>query len=451
MIVSTKHQRRENMGSNCSYHKNTMNCFHYLLLLHLTTCVEAITMTPQQRVYQHVQQNANLTFRPPSGILKYKYLVPAGPYEQMWDWDSLFMGVAMFPFGSGPYLEGAMANFLDHTNETNGHVEGCLLPSGGTGTIFHAKPIVIQGAWLASKQSSTIDFQKFSTKMKALLAYWSSKERTDHRTGLPKWYNQLESGQDNLVLSTCASNRSKCWVPELHEMVLVSADVATFLYREYQAYSAFNLKWAKRFKNNTKEHVEYLSEVKRANQMAIAIKKSINQYLWNDELGYYIALNTSDAAINTGNTEIKAKTDVMGFPLWAGIPTSLQAKTLRSHLLSSDMFSKWGIRSTSSNNKRYNNLNEIVPYSNWQGPVWVNANAVISFGLTKYGYMEDSIEIANRVVQTLSNDLLRDNTWHEGYDSENGTGLAANGFLSWDTLVATWPENIVKRVDPFEI
>ena len=33
------------------------------------------SITPSQQVYNHVQKSANLTFRPPSGILKYKYLV----------------------------------------------------------------------------------------------------------------------------------------------------------------------------------------------------------------------------------------------------------------------------------------------------------------------------------------------------------------------------------------
>ena len=56
---------------------------------------QSIRMTPQQMVYSHVQQSAHLTFREPAGVLKFKYLVPAGPYNQMWDWDSLFMGVAM--------------------------------------------------------------------------------------------------------------------------------------------------------------------------------------------------------------------------------------------------------------------------------------------------------------------------------------------------------------------
>ena len=36
-------------------------------------------------VQKHVAANANATFRPPSGSLRYPYLVPAGPYNEMWD------------------------------------------------------------------------------------------------------------------------------------------------------------------------------------------------------------------------------------------------------------------------------------------------------------------------------------------------------------------------------
>ena len=81
----------------------------------------------------------------------------------------------------------------------------------------------------------------------------------------------------------------------------------------------------------------------------------------------------------------------------------------------------------------------------------MNANAVLSFGLNQYGYYKNASTIATRVVEVLARDLNRDGTWHEGYDSETGVGLAADGFLSWDTLVATWPEHIEKKTDPFEL
>ena len=56
---------------------------------------------------------------------------------------------------------------------------------------------------------------------------------------------QLESGQDNLVLSTCPSVRSPdCWNETLHANAIASADVMAFLYREFTAFSKFSVAWA---------------------------------------------------------------------------------------------------------------------------------------------------------------------------------------------------------------
>jgi hypothetical protein len=37
-------------------------------------------------VQAHVKSSAPQTFREPSGALQFPYLVPAGPYEECWDW-----------------------------------------------------------------------------------------------------------------------------------------------------------------------------------------------------------------------------------------------------------------------------------------------------------------------------------------------------------------------------
>ena len=54
------------------------------------------------------------------------------------------------------------------------------------------------------------------------------------------------------------------------------------------------------------------------------------------------------------------------------------------------MLSDWGVRSTSSADPRYTNADIIVPYSNWAGPIWVNANAVLSYGLLRYNYTREA-------------------------------------------------------------
>ena len=42
---------------------------------------------------------------------------------------------------------GSMLNFLDKVDLETGEVQGCLKPSGATGSIYHAKPVIIQGEY----------------------------------------------------------------------------------------------------------------------------------------------------------------------------------------------------------------------------------------------------------------------------------------------------------------
>jgi alpha,alpha-trehalase len=233
----------------------------------------------QKMVHDHVQQQGNLTYKPASGELKFPYQVPGGFYDQLWDWDSMFMGVAMLEFGSAPYLEGSMKNFLDHTN-SSGYVEGCLLPTGGTGTIYHVKPVVIQGAWIAAKNTGNVaDFKPYRAQMEALLGYWD-RTRRDDATGLYVWFDQLESGEDNLVISTCHSVRSPCWDPAIHSLVIAAPDLMTFLYREHQAYALFLKAWSADSNIGEEERAELADAALRSRGRADDIKKALNDHLW---------------------------------------------------------------------------------------------------------------------------------------------------------------------------
>lgn len=71
-------------------------------------------------VYAYVAESASQTFREASGELPFPYLVPAGPYDEVWDWDSMFMGVALSQFGAIPYFQGTFLNFLYFTNTSTG-------------------------------------------------------------------------------------------------------------------------------------------------------------------------------------------------------------------------------------------------------------------------------------------------------------------------------------------
>ena len=180
------------------------------------------TTTPEEDlalVQEYLLGHANETFRPATGLLPYPYLVPSGPYEQCWDWDSVFTGVGLLDLGGAPYLAGSMKNFFHMTNLTTGEVTQCVDPTTRSPSCSssneseavgaHAKPLLIQGALFAARrQNDFAQFLPFQPQMEALLGYWE-RERVDPVTGaLFTWHDQMESGADNMPTSPCPTVRS---------------------------------------------------------------------------------------------------------------------------------------------------------------------------------------------------------------------------------------------------
>ena len=98
-------------------------------------------------------------------------------------------------------------------------------------------------------------------------------------------------------------------------------------------------------------------------------------------------------------------------------------------------------------------------YSNWRGPVWTNANALLLFGaratcgLPGVGLhvCDAVVAVAKNLTAALAADLRDTGTWHECLSSASGRGLAAPGFLSWDTIIATLLDDVTAGHDPFAL
>jgi alpha,alpha-trehalase len=436
-----------------------------LLLLSFSLSLSLAALAPSADtllVQTHVRDNANKTFREPSGFLKFPYLVPAGPYNEQWDWDSMFMGVALLDYGSLPYFVGTFHNFLSAVNLTNGDLPGCLTPNGPSATLYHAKPLIIQSALLAGRAAGDVkQFLIYAPAMRALLSYWNTSGiRRDSITGLPIWHDQLESGADNLVFSICPSSYSpECWV-DSDAFTLIASDAAVWLAREYQAYAAFITAW-ERLSPLGGGDEGYLFSADYKEEAAFALRESqrlsdaLNTYLYgcddsHNSLGcFYGALNASSRA------PIRSRTWTASLPVWANLASnkSVASSALMSTTLS-DLSSPFGLRSTSSSDPRYSNQNIINPYSEWRGPVWINAGYLFAISLSKGGsseFTKKAVLQADALVTTLANDLRLTSAWHESYDSETGNGLAAPGFLSWNTLGARIQDDVAKGIDPFLI
>ena len=105
---------------------------------------------------------------------------------------------------------------------------------------------------------------------------------------------------------------------------------------------------------------------------------------------------------------------------------------------------------------RYTNEDIIYPYSNWRGPVWVVANAMLAYGLLDHGMKESALDVAQRVTGAFANDLRITGTLHEAITSgantttgeEAGVGTGGADFISWNTLLYRLLPDIRQGVNP---
>jgi glycogen debranching enzyme len=93
---------------------------------------------------------------------------------------------------------------------------------------------------------------------------------------------------------------------------------------------------------------------------------------------------------------------------------------LAGTLLSSDMFTGWGIRTLSAAEQRYN------PMSYHNGSIWPHDNALIAYGLSLYGFREHALKIMQGMFDAgLFIDLQRLPELFCGFDRRRGEGPTA--------------------------
>jgi glycogen debranching enzyme len=125
------------------------------------------------------------------------------------------------------------------------------------------------------------------------------------------------------------------------------------------------------------------------------LKNKFNAAFWCEKLGTYgIALDGSKklccvAASNAGQL------------LFSGIVPVEKMASVSASLMSSDLFSGWGVRTLSRNCIRFN------PTSCHNGSVWPHDNAVIAFGLSRCGLKSESNTIFEGIFDAATRIALQ--------------------------------------------
>jgi alpha,alpha-trehalase len=362
------------------------------------------------------------TIRPASGYIRYPYLIPAGYYSQMWDWDGFFIGAhwANQSPDDAKYLRDWVLNFASSA-DAGGYVSGCITPAGPRPIFgkFAMKPFLAQGAVMAAEQLHDFEWIRPVFPAMVRIAAYRRKTQYDDRWGLWYWSNAMQSGADN---NPALSNEPK------DESAILAVDASVWAVREYRAMALI----ARRLGNSD------LAE--RYKDMADETRKAILKHLW-----------VKDEAIFLNRWRDNGKfIQVISWssfvPLADGMLSAKDAdRMIRQHLLNpAEMRSNFGFRSVAKSDPHYNNQAIINPYSNWQGPVWINANFLDWIALRRYGFTAESKGLAETLAAMLRRDIAQWGSMHEDYSAETGEGLAPTaaqspngkfaGFVGWNLL-----------------
>ncbi len=386
--------------------------------------------------------------KPPLGLLRHEYIVPDGPYFQLFDWDMYFMGAALSYDKVSKPIIGSIEDFLSFVDEFanwTGYTPREIAPDALWALPEMCKPFLAQAAarasltagdftWLLGSDappSNDANYTKlqhyerpdapprisYYRKLKDTLTFWESNRRAPD--GLFVWYNGVESGTDNSPAVSDAPSQTTEGV-----------DLQCYIYREYLALAFL----ARRLDN--KEDAE-LYEKK-----ALALKGLIEKLMWSEKDGTYWNIDS-----RTG-THLKIKAWTNFVPLWAQVATPAQAKRLiGEHLLNAaEFWSANGVRTLSKDEPLYD------PHAGyWRGPVWVLSNYLMMHGLLNYGYKPEAAELATKTERLLIEDFRKSGGMNENYDPETGAPDANGHFVSWNLLAEHMKEEAGSAPDPTAI
>ena len=123
---------------------------------------------------------------------------------------------------------------------------------------------------------------------------------------------------------------------------------------------------------------------------AATLRTAFNRDFWLPELGWYaIALDRDKRAVDSLTSNI-------GHCLWSGIIDPDRAPAVAARLLSPEMFSGWGVRTLATTMQRYN------PLSYHNGSVWPHDNAITAAGLMRYGFVEESSQVLDAILDAAA-------------------------------------------------
>ncbi len=370
----------------------------------------------------------------PKGFIKYPYLIPAGFYSQLWDWDAFFMANHFISKGQPEYMKNWVLTFSQGIDD-DGYVAGCMTSDGPRRAYsgkFAMKPFLSQGAYQYSKATGEWEWLRPIYKSLDNVLNYRRATQLDSVSGLYYWEIAMQSGADNNPALNYFKDDSRSFI---------SVDATAFQYAEILSQPAIA------------EKLGMKDDAERLRAEAALIKANLNKICWNEQDGCYYNVDR----------DTREQYKRIGYSTFVPLVYRMASeengrRMIEKYMLSEDhMKSPNGFRSLSKADVDYNNRNIIVPFSNWQGPVWGITSYIYSIGLHHYGFDNEVAWMADKVGSLMAKDLDEFGTMHETYHAETGEPLAPSnfkyrtddgriqGFVSWNLCMENILEGLLQN------
>ena len=128
---------------------------------------------------------------------------------------------------------------------------------------------------------------------------------------------------------------------------------------------------------------------RRCRQHASKVRERFEADFWIQDEGFYaLALDGRDAPCRVIASN-------PGHCLWTGIVAPARAEMIARRLLAEDMFTGWGIRTLSAQERLYN------PMSYHNGSVWPHDTALAAAGMARYGLVEPFMTLSTALFEAV--------------------------------------------------
>jgi glycogen debranching enzyme len=120
----------------------------------------------------------------------------------------------------------------------------------------------------------------------------------------------------------------------------------------------------------------------RLEHEADALRRAFDERYWVEERGGYYAL-----ALDREGRCVDSLCSNIGHLLWSGIVPAERAPALAERLVSSELWSGWGIRTMATSERGFN------PLAYHRGTVWPHDTVLAACGLARYGFWTEARDI----------------------------------------------------------